>query len=161
MFVHVGQSHTTVVIAQGTSPLFIKYVDLGGCHFDRAVSGQLDMTPEAAAMLRRHNGDRRSEQQDPEIARSVGQAIRPIVEKLAGELALCVRYHSVTFRGQPLARMVLGGGEASASLKEFFSQCLDLPCQLGDPLRSYKAESDLGRHTQWDVAAGLALREIE
>ena len=161
MFVHVGQSNSVVVIAQGKSPLFVKYVDIGGCHFDQAVAAHLDMTLDAAAMLRRHNGDRRSEQQDPEIAHSVGQAIRPIVERLGNELSLCVRYHSVTFRGQPLARMVLGGGEASAYLGECFSQALDLPCHLGEPLRSYKSDLSLGRQSQWDVAAGLALRNCE
>ncbi|MCE9555012.1 MAG: type IV pilus assembly protein PilM [Planctomycetes bacterium] len=161
MFVHVGQSNSVVVIAQGKSPLFVKYVDIGGCHFDQAVATHLDMTIEAAAMLRRHNGDRRSEQQDPEIAHSVGQAIRPIVERLGNELSLCVRYHSVTFRGQPLTRMVLGGGEASATLTEYLSQALDLPCQLGEPLRTYKSDLTLGRQSQWDVVAGLALRNVE
>lgn len=161
MFVHVGQSNSVVVIAQGQSPLFVKYVDIGGRHFDQAVATHLDMTIDAAAMLRRHNGDRRSEQQDPEIARSVGQAIRPIVERLNNELSLCVRYHSVTFRGQPLSRLVLGGGEASTYLTEYFSQSLDLPCHLGEPLRSYKTDLSLGRQSQWDVAAGLALRNTE
>lgn len=161
MLVHVGQSNTVVVIAQGNSPLFIKYVNIGGCHFDQAVATYLDMSIDASAMLRRHNGDRRSEQQDPEIARSIGQAIRPIVERLGNELSLCMRYHSVTFRGQPLARMVLGGGEASTHLTEYFSQALDLPCHLGDPLRSYKSDLTLGRQSQWDVAAGLALRKAE
>ena len=161
MFVHVGQSNSSVVIAQGRAPLFIKYVDIGGSHFDQAVASHLDMTLDAAAMLRRHNGDRRSEQQDPEIARSVNQAIRPMVERLANELSLCVRYHSVTFRGQPLARMVLGGGEAAQHLADVFSQCLDIPCQLGEPLRNYKTDAALGRQSQWDVAAGLALRSVE
>jgi len=161
MFVHVGQSNTAVVIAQGKAPLFVKYLDIGGCHFDQVVAASLEMELDAAALLRRHNGDRRSEQQDPEIARGVGQAIRPIVQRLANELSLCIRYHSVTFRGQPLARMVLGGGEASAGLAELFAQALDLPCQLGEPLRTYKNDVPLGRQSQWDVAAGLALRPTE
>lgn len=161
MFVHVGQSNTAVVIAQGKSPLFVKYLEIGGRNFDEAVAANLEMELHAAALLRRHNGDRRSEQQDPEIARSVGKAIRPIVERLTNELSLCVRYHSVTFRGQPLARMVLGGGEATAPLAEVFSHALDLPCLLGEPLRTYKNEASLGRQSQWDVAAGLALRATE
>lgn len=161
MFVHVGQSNTVVVIAQGRSPLFVKYVDIGGAQFDQAVAGELDMSLEAAAMLRRHNGDRRTEEQDEEIAASVSQATRSMVERLANELSLCVRYHSVTFRGQPLARMILGGGEASATLAEFLARCLDLPCQVGEPLRSFKTDASLGRQSQWDVAAGLALRSVE
>ena len=118
MFVHVGQTNTAAVIAQGSEVLFVKYVDLGGKHFDEAVARNLKMGLPEAWALRRNNGDRRVEQQDPEIARSIAESVRPVVERLAGELALCLRYYSVTFRGQPLKRLVLGGGEATPGLLE-------------------------------------------
>jgi type IV pilus assembly protein PilM len=115
--------------------------------------------PEAVA-LRRHSGDRRADMQDPEIARSLGQATRPILERLAAELAMCVRYHSVTFRGQQIARLVLGGGEATAQLLETLGRHLELPCELSDPFRSFPTVPNLGRKGQWDVAAGLAMRDL-
>ena len=118
MFVHVGAGSTAVVIARGGEPLFIKYIELGGQHFDLAVAKHLKMELPAAASLRRHNGDRRADQQDPEITRSVQEGTRPVLEKLAGELSMCVRYHSVTFRGQPIVRVVVGGGEAAGVLAE-------------------------------------------
>ena len=34
---------------------------------------------------------------------------------------------------------------------------LDLPCELGEPLRTYPQAPTAGRRAQWDVAAGLAL----
>ena len=48
-----------VVIAKGTDVLFIKYIDVGGRQFDEAVARHLEMSKSEAALLRRHNGDRR------------------------------------------------------------------------------------------------------
>jgi type IV pilus assembly protein PilM len=159
MFVHVGAGSTAVVIARGGEPLFIKYIEIGGHHFDLAVAKHLKMDLPAAASLRRHNGDRRADQQDPEITRSVQEGTRPVLEKLAGELSMCVRYHSVTFRGQPIMRVVVGGGEAASTLAEELGARLDLKCELGDPLRNFELAIQTGRRGQWDLAVGMALRE--
>jgi type IV pilus assembly protein PilM len=159
MFVHIGATSTVVVIARGQEPLFIKYIDLGGRHLDEAVAAQLKMDLTSAANLRRHNGDRRSDQQDPEITRSVAESTRPVLERLAAELSLCVRYHSVTFRGQPLMRVIIGGGEAAPALAEDLASRLDLKCELGDPLRNFEFAIQTGRRGQWDLAVGMALRE--
>ena len=161
LFVHLGAATAVALIAKGTDVLFIKYIDVGGRHLDDAVARALDMTRSEAATLRRHNGDRRADQQDPEITRSVAEATRPVVERLAGELALCTRYHSVTFRGQPLARVVISGGEATPALGELIGIRLDLKWELGDPLRTYEIAVQAGRKGQWDVATGLALRTVE
>lgn len=159
LYVHLGSTQSVAVIAEGANILFIKYIDVGGKHMDEAVSQTLSMAPAEASALRRHNGDRRADQQDPEIARTISEAVRPVIDNLANELSLCVRYHSVTFRGQPLARMVLGGGEATAVLGESIGARLDLKCELGDPLRSYEIKLPGGRSGQWDIAAGLALKK--
>jgi type IV pilus assembly protein PilM len=158
MLVNMGAANTVVVIAQGPQAIFAKYVDVGGRHLDEAVARRLDLPLQDAALLRRHHGDRRAENQDPEVARTVADATRPCLDRLVHELSLCIRYHSVTFRGQPLARLVLGGGEATAPLAEALAARLDLPCELGDPLRACQRASPPGRRTQWDVAVGLALR---
>ena len=159
LLVHVGYTRSAAVIAQSDELLFVKYIDIGGLHFDQSVARHLRMELPEAASLRKHNGDRRADMQDPEIARSVAEAVRPVVERLASELAMCVRYHSVTFRGQPLVRLVLGGGEATPSLMEVLGRQIDLKCELSDPFRTFTAIPNLGRKGQWDVAAGLALRE--
>ncbi|MCU0877948.1 MAG: pilus assembly protein PilM [Pirellulaceae bacterium] len=160
LMVHVGYSRSAAIIAQGDDLLFVKYVEIGGQHFDQAVARHLRMEMSEAVSLRKHNGDRRSEMQDPEVARSVAEAIRPQVERLASELAMCVRYHSVTFRGQPLLRLVLGGGEATPQLLELLGRQIDLKCELSDPFRVLPVPAHVGRKGQWDVAAGLAFREL-
>ncbi len=134
---------------------------VGGRAMDEAVGRHLKMKLSEAIALRRHNGDRRVDQQDPEITRSVTESVRPVIDRLAGELSMCARYHSVTFRGQPLSRLVLGGGEATSAIIESLSTRLELKCELGDPLRTYENTLPQTRRGQWDVAAGLALRDME
>lgn len=159
MLVHMGHSCTAVVIAQQDETLLMKYLPIGGGDFDEAVANHLQMPPHEAAALRRHNGDRRADQQDPEVAQSVAAATRSVLDKLIAELSLCIRYHSVTFRGQPLARLVLGGGEASQGLSDALARRLDIKCELFDPLRNLNNPARALRPSQWDVAAGLAFTE--
>jgi type IV pilus assembly protein PilM len=160
LLVHVGYSRTAALVAQADGLMFVKYIDVGGQQFDLAVGRHLKMDLHEAIALRKHNGDRRVEQQDPEVARSVAEAIRPVLERLTNELAMCVRYHSVTFRGQPIARMVVGGGEATQPLVEALGKQLDMKAELSDPFRSLPTIPNLGRKGQWDVAAGLAMRGL-
>jgi type IV pilus assembly protein PilM len=160
LLVHLGYSRTAALVAQNDDLLFVKYIDVGGQHFDLAVARHLKMDLHDAVSLRRHNGDRRAELQDPEVARGVAEALRPVLERLANELAMCVRYHSVTFRGQPIVRTVLGGGEATNGLADYLSKHLDLKTELSDPFRTFPTTPNLGRKGQWDIAAGLAMREV-
>ena len=161
LVIHVGHQRTAVVITQGDEMLFVKYIEIGGSHLDIAVARHLKMEAKEAAALRRQSGDRRNDLQDPEVMRSVNEATRSVIERLGGELSLCVRYHSVTFRGQPLARMVLGGGEATQPLADALGRILNLKCELSDPFRTVTMQRDVGRRGLWDVAAGLALREVK
>ena len=160
MLVNIGASNTVAVI----SPR--RQHDVRQVHrpwrtgLRRGGRQHLKMTPADASALRRHNGDRRAEERDPEIARSVDESVRPVLDKLAHELSLCLRYYSVTFRGQPLSQMMLGGGEATDSLAQWLAARLDLPCDVGNPLRPFEKGPAAGRIGQWDVAAGLALRDV-
>jgi type IV pilus assembly protein PilM len=160
LLVNMGASNTVVLIAEGQSPMFVKYLDIGGRHLDEAVARHLQMSLSEATALRRHNGDRRADQRDEEITRGVTESIRPVLERLVNELGMCVRYHSVTFRGQALSRAILGGGEACEVVAEWIADRLNLACELGEPLRDLEAPRLGGRTSQWDIAAGLALRSV-
>jgi type IV pilus assembly protein PilM len=161
LLVQIGYARTIVVIAQHDHLMFVKYVDVGGKDFDQAVANQLGITLLDAATLRRQSADRRAEQQDPEINRIVTEAMRTPLKKLIDELAMCVRYYSVTFRGQPLARTILSGGEAAAPLATELENRLGIATRVSDPLRAFPTDVDGGRRGQWDIALGLSLREVD
>jgi type IV pilus assembly protein PilM len=161
LLVHIGHTRTAALVAQSDELLFVKYIDVGGQQFDLAVGRHLKMDLHEATALRKHNGDRRADLQDPDVARSLAEAIRPVIERLSSELAMCVRYHSVTFRGQPIVRLVVSGGEATPALVETLAKQLDMKAELSDPFRALPTVPNLGRKGQWDVAAGLALRDRE
>jgi len=160
MFVHVGYHKTAIIIAQGEKTLFVKYIDTGGVQLDKAVADHLSMMPAEAAAIRRNNDDRPAEMQDPEISRTIAEATRPVIDQIRQEISLCVRYHSVTFRGQPIARLMLGGGEASQGLNQTIGSSVNFNCEISHPLRGLTAGT-FARDAQWDIAAGLALREVE
>jgi len=160
MLLNIGNLSTAVVIAQGDQVLFAKYIPLGGKQFDESVASALKMNAAEAAALRRHSGDRRRDRQDPEVARGVTEAGRPVIAQLAAEISKCVRYYSVTFRGRPLQRLILGGGEANSPLLEELQKKLGLTCELSDPFRTLASSDTRSRAGQWDVAAGLALRQL-
>ncbi len=159
LIVHIGTTRTAVLVSGDAQPLLIKYLQIGGRQFDQAVAEHLDMDLRAAASLRRHQGDRRASRRDPDVLRSVREATRPVVERLISELAMCCRYYSVTFRGSPLARVLLGGGEADTDLAQLISQRLNLPAEVAQPFRHIRAEGPMEDAPAWDVAVGAALRE--
>lgn len=161
MIVNIGAATTKVIIAQGAAPLFVKYVDIGGRQMDESVAKHFRVSLAEAASLRRNSGDRRADQRDPEVARTLLEAVRPILDRLGNELAMCLRYFSVTFRGQPVEQIIFGGGEASEQLTDWLQPRLDIPCQLSQPLRAFdRCPAHGPRAGQWDVAVGLALRDV-
>jgi type IV pilus assembly protein PilM len=160
LFAHIGYRRTLIVVTQDDNPFLIKYVDLGGKDFDQAVADHLSMDTNEAAALRRSSGDRRQEQLDPEVSRGVSDAIRPVLDRLANEISLCVRYHNVTFRGQTLNSLVIGGGEASPLVQQGIHVRLEMACDISEPFRSFTAIPGSSRRGQWDIAVGLALKEL-
>ncbi len=158
MIAEIGATSTLVVIARGSETKFTKYIDIGGYRMDEAIARHMKMDLGDAAALRRHNGDRRADEQDPNVTRTIVEATRMTIDRLAQELEMCARYHSVTFRGQRIARLVIGGGEASEWLCDALSSRVDFPCEVGEPLRKFSGIEPPGRQSQWDVAVGLALR---
>ena len=105
------------MVAQPDELLFVKYIDVGGQQFDLAVGRHLkmDLQRQFALQAQRRSPRRTARPRGrPQRGRSDTAGARA----LTSELAMCVRYHSVTFRGQPIVRMVISGGEATQSLVE-------------------------------------------
>jgi Tfp pilus assembly PilM family ATPase len=96
--------------------------------------------------------------------RLVYEPIRPIVDELANELGLCLRYYSVTFHGQRPEQVSLIGGEARQPwLAPLLADTAGVAVSTIDPIDQVatgRAQNvfDEGPHAEWAVAAGLSLR---
>lgn len=155
----IGHSSTRVVVARGQTPLLIKTVDIAGRKFNESVARELNLPYAEAAHIRRRGG---TGTDWPVI-----DAIRPHAEALAGEVGLCLRYCSVTFRGLRPSRLIATGGEAyDVSLLKLLGEQLSCECVLGEPLRGVDLHhasfggDRRGTLTEWAVATGLALRDM-
>lgn len=172
VFMDVGWRATSIVITRGSELAFLKVIDVGGEHFTGAVAKALNLPNEGAAELRirvmRGAGGRRASDATPvpaELQTAVADAVRPLAERLARDVQLCLRYFAVSFRGQRPESLTLVGGEAhEPMLGKIMAETIDVPCTIGHPLRGVSRVGLIGgqdRRTMqpaWTVACGLALR---
>lgn len=172
VFLDVGWNGTCIVITRGTHMMFLKVIEVGGKHFNAAVAKALDISPQEAADLRlrvmRSSSGRRAEDQKgvPEDVEAAAlDAVRPLVERLARDVQLCLRYFAVTFRGQRPDSLTLVGGEShEPALEAIIFSSVDVPCTIGHPLRGISNAGLIGGRDRrsfqpaWTVACGLALR---
>jgi type IV pilus assembly protein PilM len=164
----VGARRSQVVIGRGHDITFIKQLDLGGHHLHEAVSKKLGITIEEASALRRRLMEApepadRNARRDP-VRQAVFDATRSTMEELGREISLCLRYYTVTFRGQRPTKLRLVGGEAcDTQLQSLLNSALTLPVEVGKPLYSVntskmKPTDRKGTMCEWTLAFGLALR---
>jgi len=170
VLVDIG-AQTTVVIARGRDIVFVKMIPIGGVVFNRAVAECLELAVTEAVALRRRIGrpPRRAgappDEDRQRVCRAVADAIRPHLEDLANEIALCLRYYSVTFRGSRPESVTFTGGE---------THNVDIPVSLGERLgvevrpaeifQSVKTDhlgqalDRRGTLAEWTTAFGLSLK---
>jgi len=187
VIVDTGHTATNVVVARGQHVLLIKSLEVGGRDLTQAVAKQLNVSGEEAEELRvqtfrpprveaggeagDQTGDDEAEKPDAAAASdgvnwTVLDAVRGVVEAMTREIALCLRYCSVTLRGlRPQRVTVVGGGAYDAALVRRLGEQLGVPCEVGQPLRGLDTSLvDLGSDrrgvlAEWAVCAGLALHD--
>jgi type IV pilus assembly protein PilM len=168
--VDLGASASKVVITRGREVVFLKRIEVAGRQFDQAVADRLSLSFEEAAALRRkvsrEAGHGQSDHQ--QVGRAIYDSVRPELEALCREIALCLRYYSVTFRGSRPEQVTLVGGEASdGCIVEMLKQRLGLRTVVGEPLRGIRSdriEAALDRRTamsEWAVSIGLSLKGLD
>ena len=192
VLVDIGRSATRVVVARGRNIIFVKSIGIGGQKLNEAVAAQLDITPDEACELRMRTmwdggtdvqpasgqpgppatadepaAEGSADGTEP-VDWTVRDALRSEAEALAREIALCLRYCSVTFRGLRPQRVTLMGGEAyDPAVRELLAEHLGIECVLGHPLRGIDVSGvDLvsdrrAALVEWSVCAGLAAGAIE
>lgn len=167
----VGHRRTTVVIGRGHEINFVKSIDMGGQALRDAVARKLDITADEAAALRQRLADTAPSDVDAadgrrrdSVRQAVQDATRGLIEDLGRELALCLRYHSVTFRGQRPAKVRLTGGEAGdPHLLKILNDTLPLPVEVARTVQQVDASAmrpalRRGSMSEWAIAMGLSLK---
>lgn len=171
----MGHSASRVVVARGRRIVFIKSIDIGGRKLTEAVARQLNLAYAEAAELRARmmqegasppdRTDESAPHQRDSVEWTIHDAVRGEVEALTREVALCLRYCSVTFRGLRPERITITGGEAyDPALIRLLNEHMNVECVVGEPLRGIECSgADFGSDrraplSEWAVSAGLALR---
>ncbi len=177
VIVDVGYSNSKVLIARQGRVLFFKLIDIGGQKMDQMVADQLNLSCAEAAETRQRlaaNSDEPGQVQgevlvgaksDQEVQRVVYEAVRPAMTELAREVSLCLRYYSVTFRGERPGEVSLVGGEAcQPALASLLTEEVGVTVAPMDPLTHVQAErwaslltSGAGQ-SAWATAMGMARR---
>jgi type IV pilus assembly protein PilM len=106
---------------------------------------------------------------DAATRHAIAEAISAVAEDLAREVALCLRYYTVTFRGKRVERAVFAGGGAYEDiLLNILQRHLAVEIEVAEPLRGFDLSSGQanvnfygdrrGMLCEWAVAVGLSLK---
>ena len=109
---HVEQNGSSIMVLRGDRVAFCREIPVGGETLDHAVATRLSVPIEAAAALRAHRmaaARGAAPEVDAVADEAALAATRATIDSLAGEVALCLRYYGVTFRGGQPNRVVLSG----------------------------------------------------
>ncbi len=169
--VDLGERSTRVTIGRGGVVSFYKSLAFGGRTIHAAVASALELSESEARLLCLREQSATVAGAGDRVARAASSAQRAVVEKLARELAMCLRYYAVTFQGRPPQRVVVTGGAATDRLRQLLATSLEnsLPLQVVprrafDDVAPHDADADLasfepGDDRLWHAALGLALRD--
>ncbi len=157
--VDVGVRRTEVVIGRGPQISFVKPIEVGARNLDQAVGRKLGVTAEEGRAVRRRAAA-------PEaIRQAVYDATRGPIDQIGRELALYLRYHAVSFRGErPRSIELVGGESANAQLRGAIAAATGLAVHATrslapvDARRMSLGDRD-GCSGAWAVALGLALKK--
>ena len=182
VFLDIGAASTKVVVASGRHIVFIKNIDIAGKNFTDSAAKQLNLSTQQADELRslimKEHAAGGTSASDASGTGGIGMsesvrwtihdAVRAELESLAREVALCLRYCSVTFRGiRPESVTVTGGQAYDPSVLKLLSEQLGVDCQVGKPLWGVELPDSVpeldrrGAMPEWALCVGLAMRETE
>lgn len=180
--VDLGHTSTKVIVGRGQNLVLVKRIDIGGQDLAEAVAKQLKLSAEEAGELRRqiisecgresmgdpNEADEAKEADRSSVSWTVIDAVRGKVEELGKEVALCLRYCSVTFRGLRPKRVTLAGGQAyDPAVTKLLSEQLSTECHIAQPLSGIDTSTAglnidrRGMLAEWNLCAGLAFRSAE
>jgi Tfp pilus assembly PilM family ATPase len=168
---HVEQQGSLIMVLRGDRIAFCREIPIGGETLDHAVASRLGVAIQSARDLRLQrlaSARGAATAVDPVADEAASAATRATLDALAGEMALCLRYYGVTFRGGQPGRVILSGphgGEprlasiiGEAARVEVSPCASELPAAATGSLGGAVGDSDFA---PWIAAYGLACRSCE
>ena len=156
IFVDVGYRYTTVVFARNGEICLAKQMPFGTARFDEEIASKLEMAAGDAESLRLRL--QREESMEEGTRQLVTDAVVSAAEQLAKELSLCLRYHTVTFRGKRVERAVVAGGGANEKLLlDVLQRHLSIAVEPAEPFRGLDLADTKCSDECSHSSAGLAL----
>jgi type IV pilus assembly protein PilM len=168
---HIDDRFSLMMVLRGDRVAFCREIATGGEVLDNAVATRLSVPVESARRLRAQRIAAvrgRSAPVDPVTEEASLAATRATLDALAGEVALCLRYFGVTFRGGQPARVVLSGPNGAeprlASIIEDACRSSVVHCESELPAAAAVAAlepvgaSQTGEIADWLACYGLACR---
>jgi type IV pilus assembly protein PilM len=174
VLVDIGLRETQVIVGRGRDMSFYKPISFGSLQLRHCVARKLGITPSEAKELRRRfietgvSGEASVADvatADP-VRRAAYDGMRGMIEDLAREISLCLRYYSVTFRGQRPIKVRLSGGEAAdPQLLTLLRGLLPIPVETNLTLNNIdlspiKSARRAGTSSEWATAFGLAMKQV-
>ncbi len=166
VMVDIGAAQSQVVIGRGREVTFAKSIEIGSNKLSDCVARKLSLSLSEAASLRRRFASMDPSEKDP-VRQTVIDATRNMMSDLAHEVSLCLRYYSVTFRGQRPGKVRLAGGEANdPTIRQAMVQSLTVPIEVYHPFAGIQTRGTMidsleGSLSEWGVAFGAALRHMK
>jgi type IV pilus assembly protein PilM len=156
IFIDIGHRYTIVVFGRAGEICFVKQMAFGTARFAEDVAGKLGISTSDAESLRRKMQS--DESVDASTRRLVVDTLHTTAEQLAAEIALCLRYYTVTFRGKRVERAVLaGGGVHETALMDVLRHHLAIETEVAEPLRGFVNSRDDGNADRQILSSGFAL----
>ena len=181
-FIDIGSNSTSVVFGRGGKICFIKQIPIGGNKFNQRVAEKLSVNTKEVERLRKtlreeklvdFKPDKGLSEPDSKLRCSIDASTRQVIvdsisaasEELVKEIALCLRYYIVTFRGERVESVVLSGGEAFDNiLHNALKRQLQIEVNIAQPFKGFNLKNvvfDDDEHDllcDWAVAVGLAIK---
>ncbi|MBI5167316.1 MAG: pilus assembly protein PilM [candidate division NC10 bacterium] len=158
---NLGHQGSTLLVAVGGIPTFIRSFELGGAALDEALATSLTIPLAEASRYKKEDSFLPPFEGEKTERPSVA---RPFLEKLAREVADSLFFYAEQEGASGVKRMVLAGGTSNLRhLEAFLGRELGLPVERLDPLMmvSFSSSLKLGREALLPLlpALGVAARE--
>ncbi len=165
VILNIGHTSTTLVVWGKESSFFTREIEIGGHQINQSIIQNMNIDYSTATDLKEKKGVNAFESKpEEETEENIGIAIekKTIFNELVEEIRKTLRFYMKKNSQSFFNTFYLSGGCATIpGLKEFIGSNLNLKVELFDPLKNINNDIEIENPTQYTLALGLAIRNLE